>query len=851
MRPIRDDRSLLPWSAALLLLALTALPATAQRRPVLGQIELPHAYYYREMYLPQLTSGPSGLAWSPDSQELVFSMAGSLWRQRIDSTMARQLTDGPGYDYQPDWSPDGRTVVYSSYHHDAIELWLLELATGTTTQLTQGGAVNVEPRWSPDGSRIAFVSTAFNGRFHLFVSARGANGFAAPERITGETRSTLPRYYYSPFDHEISPAWTRDGQSLLYVSNLGHIHGTGGLWRARAEPGAGATEIHYEETNWRTRPEYSPDGTRIVYSSYLGRNWHQLWLMPANGGDVLPLTYGDWDATDVRWSPDGRRVAFISNRYGNTQIGLQDVPGSAPAMLETRTRTQLGATATLEIDVVDAAGVRVPARVSITDARGRAFAPEAAWMHADDAYDRRERPFEVHYFHTRGHERVTVPAGTVEIEALRGLEATPEQRSLTLAAGELRRVELRVATERWLAPPGEQWVSGDVHVHMNYGGRYRNVPAHLAEQAEAEDLGIVHSLLVNKEQRVPDIDYSGRQLDAASKPGALIVHGQEFHSSWWGHLGVLAPTGGMIVPGYVGYPNTAAASLAPTNADVADLAQPRGALIGYVHPFDEDPAPGHAGAPPITTELPADVALGKVDYMEIVGFSDHRATAGVWYRLLNLGFRLPAAGGTDAMANFASLRGPVGMNRVYVRVPAGSTDPQHWLEGLRRGRTFATNGPLLQFELAGRLPGDEIAIAAPARGLAFHAVMRSIVPVDHLEVVCNGAVVRKLPLVGTRRAATVSGKLPVSRSGWCVLRAATDEAHYPILDNYAYATTSPVYVTVAGQPPRSPADARYFLAWLAETRAAAAAHGGWNSNAEREHVLGQLDAARTVYEKLQ
>src|SRR6267154_790320 len=121
------------------LMFLLLLPATllAQREPVLKQIDLPHPYYYREMYLPQLTSGPSWVTWSPDSKEVIYSMAGSLWRQKIDSTEAVQLTDGSGYDYQPDWSPDGKSVVFVSYQKDAMELWLLDLASGQTRQLTQ------------------------------------------------------------------------------------------------------------------------------------------------------------------------------------------------------------------------------------------------------------------------------------------------------------------------------------------------------------------------------------------------------------------------------------------------------------------------------------------------------------------------------------------------------------------------------------------------------------------------------------------------------------------------------------------------------------------------------------------
>jgi len=93
---------------------LAAAPGPA-RVGVLSQIALPHSYYYRELYLPQLTSGPSSVAWTPDGTALVYSMQGSLWRQRADSTVAEQLTDDAGSDYQPDCSPDGRSVVFVRY----------------------------------------------------------------------------------------------------------------------------------------------------------------------------------------------------------------------------------------------------------------------------------------------------------------------------------------------------------------------------------------------------------------------------------------------------------------------------------------------------------------------------------------------------------------------------------------------------------------------------------------------------------------------------------------------------------------------------------------------------------------
>jgi Tol biopolymer transport system component len=826
-------------------LLITGGPLTrdllAQRAPVLQQVDLPHAYYWREMYVPQATSGPSSATWSPDGTELIYSMQGTLWRQHIGSDTAVQLTSGPVYDYQPDWSPDGRTVVFARYAHDAIELQLLDLASGRVTPLTANRAVNLEPRWSPDGSRIAFVSSIYNGRWHIFVlSPEGAND---PLRLTEDNDSKLPRYYYSKWDHYISPTWSPDGKEIILVSNRGHIHGTGGFWRMEARPGAPLRELRYEETTWKARPDWSPDGTRVIYSSYLGRQWNQLWLMTSEGGDPFPLTYGDFDATAPRWSRDGNRIAYVSNESGNTALWVLEFPGARRMRVEASQRRFQGVVGTLQLTVVDRAGHRLPARISLTTAEGRGYAPDDVWRHADEAFDRSERQFEYPYFHSSGTAAVTVPAGPVHVEVWRGPEYRVFRADASVPPGGL--VTRRIMLERIDDQPARGWWSGDVHVHMNYGGAYRNTPPHLAFQARAEDLHVVENLIVNKEQRIPDMAYFRTDADPVSTPTFLLRHAQEFHTSVWGHMGLLGLTSHYLLPEYAGYPNTAAASLVLTNATVADLAHAQGALVGYVHPFDTKPDPADTTAP-LYYELPVDVALGKVDYLEVMGYSDHLITSEIWYRLLNCGFRLPAAAGTDAFPNFASLRGPPGLVRVFVNSGA-RLNHAAWLAGLKAGRTFVTNAPLLEFSLAGHPIGDEIRLPVGSHRLTGRVRLRSTVAIDHLEIVGNGKVVATIPLRGDRMTATDSVSIPVSASGWYVLRAYSDRAEMPVLDLYPFASTSPIYVRVEGQPVRSAADAAFFVRWIDRIEAATRASTAWNTPAEQAQVLQLLARSRAVF----
>ncbi len=821
-----------------------ALPARADREAVLKQIRVPHSYYYREMYLPQVTSGPSAAAWSPDGTELVYAMQGSLWRQKLGSTEAAQLTDGPGYDSEPDWSPDGKWILYTSYRNDALELWVLELSTGATRALVANGAANLDARWSPDGAKVAFVSTAFQGRLHVFLIGV-ADGRAAgePLRITEERDSGLPRYYYSKFDQYLSPTWSPDGNELILISNRGDIWGSGDLWRMEARPGAAMRLVRKEETNWKARPDWSREGRRVVYSSYLGKQRNQLWLTTAEGGDPFELTYCECDHTRPRWSPDGRRIAFDSNEDGNVSLRVVTIPGGAVELVAPKSRRYLRPTGTLRVTVTDASGATVPARISVTGEDGRGWAPDDAWRHADDGFDRKVRPFEMTYFHAAQPVTLTLPAGKYSVLATRGLEYAPVTLPATVVPGVEATAGVRL--ERLIDLPASGWWSGDLHVHMNYGGTYRADPTTLRAQAEAEDVHVVENLIVNKEQRIPDIAMFRAELDPVSTPTTLLKHDEEYHTSWWGHTGHLGLTKNLILPNYAGYVNTAAASLFPDNATISDLARAQDGLSGYVHPFDP-PAPDPGGPDPLTMALPIDVALGTVDYLEVVGFSDHRVTADVWYRLLNCGFRIPAGAGTDAMTNYASLRGPVGMNRVFVRSGA-RLDYRGWLAALKAGRTFASNGPVLSFSLEGKEPGDEIALPKRPKRLTAKVSLRSIVPVEKLEIVSNGAVVATIPTRDGGLRADAEVPLRGTGSSWYTLRAWSPTAKEPVLDIYPFATTSPIYVTIAGAPVRNAADARYFLRWIERVEAAASAHAGWNDALEKSEVLERLARAKAVF----
>ncbi len=831
-------RKTIPALLGLLTLCV-ADPALAVRLPVLRQVDLPHSYYFREMFLPQLTSGPSSVTFSPDGQSVVYSMGGSLWRQAIDGESADELTYGPGYDYQPDWSPDGRFIVFARHHADAIELWRLDLSSRKAQQLTSTKAVQVQPRISPDGRRLAFVSTAGTGHLNLYVADLDAAGLGAPRALIAPRESAIARYYYSTHDHAINPSWTPDGKGLVFVSNREVAYGTGKLCRVALEAGSAPACFLDEETSWRANPEVAPDGRRVLYSSYQGRQWHQLWVTTLAGDATLPLTFGEFDATQARWSPDGRRVAYISNESGNVALWIREFTGGARRPIAPRTRHYARPMAPLTIRLTDEAGKPASGRVGVRGIDARAYAPDDAWVSADDGFDPSTQIEETRYFHCHGECVVSVPIGPARITAWRGIEhaASLHTAQIRDAAG----VTATLAFKRLSLPSwAPATVSADLHVHMNYGGHYRATTKTLAAQARAEDLDVVFNTLVNKEQRIPDIVHAGG--DVTRDDGVTIFQAQEYHTSYWGHLGLLGLRDHFLTPDFSAYQHSALTSPYPHNGAVSDLAHAQGALVGYVHPFDWPIVPEKEKS--LTNALPVDVALGKADYIEVVGFSDHKSTAEVWHRLLNLGFRLSAGAGTDAMTNYASLRGPVGMNRVLL-LTGGDARAEALLDALRAGHSVASNGPLLALQVDGRNPGDTIELAA-GKELNYRAAMRSLAPLDHFEVLYNGRVVARH---GKKDAtsADLSGRISVTESGWILVRAWNDEPDPLIFDLYPYASTNPVYVSVEGRPATSRADAEYFLRWIDRIIASADARQDYNDAREKKDTIDYLRAGRAVF----
>jgi TolB protein len=231
-------------------------------------------------------------------------------------------------------------------------------------------------------------------------------------------------------------------------------------------------------------------------------------------------------------------------------------------------------------------------------------------------------------------------------------------------------------------------------------------------------------------------------------------------------------------------------------------------------PFPEDGTPRN-----LPLALVPEAMQGLVDTLEVAClWSDERGTADAWYRLLDVGIPIAPSAGTDAFSNFYRSM-TVGATRVYVKV-GGPLNLASYLEGLRRGRSFVTTGPFLDFEVGGSGPGEILSGAAGSHA-DFRLTAISAVPVETVEVLVNGKVVWKdggLTAPGKR---VYSGRVPVPAGGWIAARAHGGEAVWPVMDSYPFAHTGAVWMNEVGSREEEAArrSARELLQWMAVAEA--------------------------------
>jgi hypothetical protein len=240
-------------------------------------------------------------------------------------------------------------------------------------------------------------------------------------------------------------------------------------------------------------------------------------------------------------------------------------------------------------------------------------------------------------------------------------------------------------------------------------------------------------------------------------------------------------------------------------------------------------------------EALAALVLGKVDAYEVSRFDDPEPEVlAHWYRLLDCGLRVPLAGGSGKDGNAVALGGV----RTYARLPPGEAlSYAAWVEAVRAGRTFVTNGPLLTLTVEGQVPGAAAEVPPGGGRLRLRVEARGAAPFDRLEVLAGGAVIADKEASGDRQSAVLEVEHAPAGGGWLAARCWGRER---LADGQCvYAHTSPVYVRAEGRPVRPSAETvAPFLAVLDQTSEWVTREARCENEKQREHLVGVLEEAR-------
>lgn len=743
-----------------------ASPAAGQWTNRYPKIQgMSHHVYLEGYELPSLTIGPIDPAVAPDGRRIAFASRGWLWIMDLDSGVARRVTSGAGIDARPAWSPDGNRLAFVRDDTRETAIVELDLASGRERVLVDERAIDLDPSYAPDGTSLYYAS-AVNGDLDLW---RLDLGSGAKTRITTASGS-----------QELQPVVLADGKRIAYLAK-----GAGNDVRVRDLATGVERTLLSGPILSMTRLAAGPDGRTlaVTWPDPDGRDW-SLQLVPVDGNPYpIQLTEGHGMPLTPAWHPNGRSVYYaeadreqrmVLYRAASDGGSVEPVPVNSwdwgRPTGRVRITTRIGATA-------------VAARLSVTDANGHPLVPDRGQPRFDGQNG-------VVFFYSEGTVELEAPSGPIRVEAVQGLATPVASGTATVSAGTAAAVDISL-TPIWDARAAG-WLAGEHHFHLNYGGPYRLPPEVLAPMARAEALDVLTPLLANLHTRFEDQPlFRWSAVDG----WPAIAWGQEVRSHFLGHLGLIG-TEELFWPWIWGPGYEIHGRDDRANAEPLAFGRRLGGISSYVHPISVREPFSEAGKARIPVELIADGVLGLFDTIELVClWSDELGSMDVWYRLLNFGSPIALSAGTDVMNNFYRTMA-VGTTRVYVR-----SDPaagyRGYLAGLAAGRSFATNGPILEFTVDGQDPGA--ILARGGREVGYELRVHSVAAVDSIDVVVNGAPVARLgplPAGGSKR---FSGRIRIPAGGWVAARALGGPTRsWPAMDSYAFGHTSPIWIGQRG-----------------------------------------------------
>lgn len=780
-----------------------------------------HHVYLEGYELPMLTNGPIDPAPSPDGRRIAFASRGWIWVMELSTGVARRLTRGGGIDARPAWSPDGELVAFvRDDTHDTEIVWVAA-STGAELGRVDSPGIELDPAFSADGTKIFYSSAEAEGGTLDLWAVDVASGVRRP--VTDAPGIELKP---QPGERALVYLWKGGGRDRVV---------------ARSADAARPRTLIEGSIASMARPALSPDGSTVAVNWPTQAGWELRLLNLEDPGPSILLASGL--PLTPAWGAAGEWVYF-SEADDRERLRLKRVRAAGGPVQEVGvTGWDWGApTATLRVRTTLAEGdAPVSARLEVLDGLGHPAVPEESAARFDGQSGRV-------FFYSPGVIEVTVPAGEVTVSAVQGL-ATPEAtaRVRVEAGSGVTEVDLAL-TPVWDAE-ASGWSSGEHHFHLNYGGLYDLSPDDIAPMMRGEGLDFATPLLANLHNRFEDQD-----LWTWSESGGppFVRFGQEVRSHFLGHLGLIEIDDlfwpWVWGPGYQVY-----GSDDRVNAEPLAHARGQGGFQYYVHPVG---ARGLERATPwaeaaladlrgsVPVELVADAVLGDLDALEIVClWSDEVLTSQIWHLLLNAGIPIMPSAGTDVMNNFYRTMA-VGTARVYARTGA-ERNWRAYIEALRSGRSFVTNGPFLDFRLEGAGPGGVVSAGEASWSLS----VATATEVERVEVLVNGEVVWAedgLDEAGTRG---YEGRLALPEGGWVAARAVGGEARWPMMANYPFAHSAPVWIGSVGSsaPEARAAAAAELLEILGVARGRLVlGYGG----ADIPNLLARFDAARDRLEAL-